>query len=234
MLGGEPRPSTDLPRHVGIIPDGNRRYARRHGLSKVEGYRLAACKALEAANWCLDAGIGHLSAFGVSQENIAHRTREEVRVLHEAVLYFCDEVREIPRVRLHVFGDAAALPDFVSGRMRLVELQETKDSSAAGLVVHVGVNYSGLAEMGAVLRAASQYGTEVVSRAAERFILSAGVPAIDLILRTGGEQRLSGFLPFQAAYAELWFTTALWPELTRDDFLVALDWYGRQARRFGE
>jgi len=96
------------------------------------------------------------------------------------------------------------------------------------------VNYSAHAEVAAILAAVRVHGLDVVAPSPHEFGVSAGLPPIDLVIRTGGQQRLSGFLPLQTAYAELWFTDILWPEFERPEFLDALAWYARQERRFGE
>jgi len=223
-----------IPTHVGIVPDGNRRYARGVGLSKADAYRLAARKAVEVIGWCLDLGVEHVSAFGVSQENIALRPREEIEVLHDALLRFCEDVSALPDVRLHLFGDIDGLPRDITASARLVALSERTDTGPARLVAHVGINYSAQAEVDHVLRAVRSHGADAVALSPGQYLLSAGVPPVDLVVRTGGQQRLSGFLPFQTAYAELWFTETLWPEIARPEFEHAVAWYGRQERRMGE
>jgi undecaprenyl diphosphate synthase len=219
--------------HVGFIPDGNRRYARSMRIGAREAYFQAADKALEAVAWCRAARVAHVSAFGVSQENIARRSHEELCWLHAALLYFCERVARLPDTGLHLFGDAPALSREVPERDQLIRLQRDAESPGS-LVVHVGVNYSGRAELDAVLHAVRQRGIEQVDGSPDRLLLSADVPAVDLVIRTGGHRRLSGFLPMQTAYAELWFTSTLWPDLTRDEFESALSWYARQERHFGE
>lgn len=218
---------------MGIIPDGNRRYAGCQGIGVQEAYLVAAEKAIEAIAWCREAHVGHVSAFGVSQENIAHRSRDELRWLHAAMVYFCERVAELPDTGLHLFGNATELPPEVPERDELIRLQRDADIAGA-LVVHVGVNYSSRAELDAVLRAVRRREVEHADGDPDRFLLSAHVPAVDLVIRTGGHRRLSGFLPIQTAYAELWFTDTLWPELTHAEFLSALSWYAQQERHFGE
>jgi short-chain Z-isoprenyl diphosphate synthase len=222
------------PTHLGLVPDGNRRYAKKAGISKRDGYLAGAARAVEVIAWCREAGIRHVSAFGVSQENIARRPSDELCWLHEALVQFCEAAQTLPDVALHLFGEPTGLPDGVPGRDALIALQRALPPADAPLVVHVGANYSSGAEVAALLRAVETHGVTEVARAPGDFLLSAGVPPLDLVLRTGGQQRLSGFLPFQAAYAELWFTGTLWAELGRDEFLTALDWYARQERRLGE
>jgi undecaprenyl diphosphate synthase len=99
-----------VPRHLAVIPDGSRRWARTQGLSIEEAYRAGACKALEVVRWCSDAGVEHLSAFGSSRENIEHRRREEIAAIHAAIGRFCTEVQAIPGVALRVFGGPRRAP----------------------------------------------------------------------------------------------------------------------------
>jgi undecaprenyl diphosphate synthase len=233
MLEGEQLMSA-VPHHLGVIPDGNRRYARRTGMSLEEGYLAGAAKALEGVDWCLEAGVRHLSAFGISRENIERRPMSEVDWAHRAVLCFCRAVRDRPDVRLHVFGDPSTLPPSLAERDEFMRLQENDDTADARLVVHAGVNYSAQAELTRLTQLARRRGLSTVEASPEEFTLSAGVPPVDLVVRTGGQQRLSGFLPLQTAYAELWFTPTLWPEIQREEFLAALAWFARQERHFGE
>jgi len=222
------------PQHVGVVPDGNRRYARKIGISRRDSYLLGVERALATVEWCRAEGVRHVSAFGASHDNFARRPSDEQHWLHEALVRFCEGVTTLPGVGLHVFGDAAALPDSLPGWATLVAFERAPRVAGAALTVHVGANYSSESEVTALLRAARTHGVERVASAPGDFLLSAGVPAVDLLVRTGGQQRLSGFLPFQSAYAELWFTPTLWPEFQRDDLDAALEWYARQERRLGE
>jgi short-chain Z-isoprenyl diphosphate synthase len=220
--------------HLGIIPDGNRRHARETGMSTSDGYMHAADKGVELIGWCLAAGVAHVSAFGVSQENIALRPRDEICSLHVALLHFCSAIPQSPGTALDLFGDATSLPTYVPGRACFIDMSDRSVDQNAKLIVHVGINYSAQAEMRSLLRAVAGRGLDAVSRAPNEFTLSGALPPVDLVIRTGGQRRLSGFLPFQTAYSELWFTDTLWPSFTRNEFTCALDWYARQDRRFGE
>jgi len=228
------RLESTVPYHLGVIPDGNRRYARKRGMSVQEGYLAGTAKALEGVDWCLEAGVRHLSAFGISRENIERRPMSEVDWAHQAVLRFCRAVRDHPDVRLHVFGEPSTLPPFLAERDEFMRLQDNDDTVDARLVVHAGVNYSAQAELASLTQVAQRQGLSAVQASPGDFTLSAGVPPVDLVVRTGGQQRLSGFLPLQTAYAELWFTPTLWPEIQHEEFLGALAWYGLQERHFGE
>jgi len=215
--------------HVGIIPDGNRRFAERARIGIQQAYLAAADKALEVVAWCREARVAHVSAFGVSQENIVRRPRDELRWLHSALVYFCECVVRLPDTGLQLFGEATALASDVPERDELIRLQREAEPGGS-LLVHVGVNYSSRADLEALRR----NGLGKIDGTPDRFLLSANVPAVDLVVRTGGHRRLSGFLPVQTAYAELWFTDTLWPDLTHGEFRSALAWYARQERHFGE
>jgi short-chain Z-isoprenyl diphosphate synthase len=220
---------TAVPRHVAVIPDGNRRYARKHALSYAEAYMAGAGMALELVHWCLDAGIEHLSGFGSSSDNLALRPDDEARAIRAAVDWFCAEARAIPEVELRIFGrgDERAADE---GRWS----PDDGTGTGANLVVHVARQYSGRDDLAAIAAAVPRHGQEAVGRAPERFLRSAHIPPIDLLLRTGGQRRLSGFLPLQSAYAELCFLDTLWAELTRAEFRGVLGWYAAQDRHFGE
>ena len=218
-----------VPGHLAVIPDGNRRYARKHVLSYAEGYMAGARMALQVVHWCLDVGIGHLSGFGSSVDNLTHRPPEDGRAIRAAVDWFCREVRAVPGASLAVFGEPEGSAGLVTGADR------TPEAPAPGrLVVHVARWYSGRRDLAAVAAAVPHCGAETVVREPERFLLSAALPPVDLLLRTGGQRRLSGFLPLQTAYAELYFLDTLWAELTADQFRGALGWFAAQERRFGE
>ena len=218
-----------VPRHLAVIPDGNRRYANKHALSYADGYMAGARMALQVVYWCLDAGIEPLSGFGSSVDNLTQRPPEDGRTSRDAVDWFCREARAVSGVSLAVFGEPEGSAGLVTGGDR------TTDGPASGrLVVHVARWYSGRHDVAAVAAAVPHCGAETVVREPERFLLSATLPPVDLLLRTGGQRRLSGFLPLQTAYAELYFLDTLWADLTADEFRDALRWFGAQERRFGE
>lgn len=196
--------------HVGVIPDGNRRFASWHGLTTDDGYRAGSSKAVDFIAWCLAAGIEQTTWYGSSALNVKRRSRAELIGIHRGVLEFCSAVRERFEGQVHVIGDVDGLPDFVPGREDLVRLARSPVPDDRR-IVRVAVNYS-----------------------AESGVRSPGIPPLDLIVRTGGQQRLSGFLPIESSFAELWFSDTLWPAFQHGEFLAALSWYARQERPFGE
>lgn len=221
-------PGASGPFHMAVIPDGSRRWARQRGLSVADGYRAGVRTGLEVLAWCREAGVRHLTAFGSSQENLDHRTAEELVAIHAAVRLLCLEATGIPGVVVHVFGAPEKLPAFVPDRAMLRELA-LAEPPAAPLVLHVAVGYSARDDL-AALAAAARAGGERVAREPQRYLRSACVPPVDVVLRTGARPRLSGFLPLQSAYAEIFFLPTLWPALRRDEFAAVLAWYAARDR----
>lgn len=230
LLDGSP----DIPTHIGLVPDGNRRWSRRVGASITQAYAAAADKALEVVPWCHDAGVRHLSAFALSQENVAMRPPSEVAAILPALLSFCRGVRELDYARLELFGERAGLLSALPDWSALFDFEGGPLGNEAALTVHIGVNYSGQGEFLTLAQRARAVPDEAENNSVLGLMPSGKVPALDLVIRSGGQQRLSGFLPFQAAYAELWFTPTLWPDFARSDFDTALEWYSHQERRLGE
>jgi undecaprenyl diphosphate synthase len=225
---------TPLPlNHLAIIPDGNRRFGAKTATPVREAYLHGARTALEVVGWTIDNGIGHLSAFGISAENIQRRSKAEVCSILEAIEAFCMEASQRPDVALHVFGDIDSLENVGPGSLPGIT-SPTASPPKRALTVHVGVNYSTRFELNALLRSARERGLEEAQLNPLAHVGSALIPAIDLLIRTGGQRRLSGFLPLQASSAELWFTDVLWPDFRRRHFDLALAWYAAQDRRAGE
>lgn len=224
--------SPRIPRHLALIPDGNRRYARAHGIPVPEGYMIGLDKIVETVSWLRDKGVRHVTGWAASHENVLQRPRAELMGVFAAVNKFLDGLLEIPGVGIHIFGDLDSLPDWVPGRSRLLEMRHGHEEGE--MTVHLALNYSGSDETGVLMAAVAEHGLEAVAAHPEDYLLSRGVPPIDLLVRTGGQQRLSGFLPFQAGYAELWFLNKLWPELSTEDMEEAFAWYATQQRNFGK
>jgi short-chain Z-isoprenyl diphosphate synthase len=221
------------PWHVAVIPDGNRRWAALHGLTTADGYRAGVRTGLDVVRWCLETDVAHVSAFGSSHENLAHRSIEQVVAIHEAVRALCSEAADIPGVAVRVFGSPERLPASVPDRAELVRLAHLAPASGR-LVLHVGVGYSATDELLALADAVRRIGVESVAHDPRRLLCSASVPPADVVIRTGARSRLSGFLPLQSASAELYFLPTLWPELTHGEFTDVLARYAVRDRRPGE
>jgi short-chain Z-isoprenyl diphosphate synthase len=234
-----------VPRHLGIIMDGNRRFARALGLDPRAGHDFGASKARDVLRWCLDLGIGHVTLWGFSTDNRA-RPPEEVAHLHrlfaaQAREFMSDDELRRHRVRVRVIGDIADFPD--DARQALRDL-EAATSGHDALHLHVALGYGGREEIVAAVRAAlverAGRGEDLATAAASltaadigAHLYTAGVPDPDFVVRTSGEIRSSGFLLWQSAYAEFYFCDANWPEFRRIDFLRAIRSFQQRQRRFG-
>jgi undecaprenyl diphosphate synthase len=232
MAPGEAEP---IPRHVAIIMDGNRRWAREHGLGEAEGHAAGVRAVRPLLRRAVERGIGVLSLYAFSRENWA-RSSEEVRVLFELLeAAIRDETSELVREGVHVrlLGRLEELP-----RETRSSILEGLDATSQGerLTLNVAFNYSGRSELVDAARRCVADGLtalEVDETALAERLYTAGLPDPDLLIRTGGEMRISNFLIWQAAYAELYFTETLWPDFGPAAFDGALAEYAQRTRRFG-
>jgi undecaprenyl diphosphate synthase len=228
-----------LPRHVAIIMDGNRRWARERRMPAIEGHRRGIVALREITRAASDWGIPLVTVYGFSTENWK-RDSTEISLLLDLCVYFAQsELRELRRnnVRVNVIGRYEQLP--AASRDALDRLM-AKTDDCTGLVLNLAVNYSGRSELRDAVRAlardvaAGRLAPDAVDddRIAS-YLYTAGMPDPDVLIRPGGESRLSNFLLYQAAYTELIMTDVYWPEFGRDDFAGALAEYQRRRRRFG-
>jgi len=228
------------PRHIGIIMDGNGRWAAAKGLPRLEGHRRGAERLIEIIDACIDGGISTLTVFAFSAENWK-RPLEEVSGLFklgEWILRAHLARLEKRNVRLRVIGDISALPEFVRAPLEDV-IKSSKDNTAFTLVV--ALNYGARQEIVAAAHAiAADVATgklspaEVDWSAVETRLQTAGMPDPDLIIRTSGEFRLSNFLLLQSAYAEIVFASVFWPDFDKAQLQLALAEYAKRERRFGQ
>jgi undecaprenyl diphosphate synthase len=228
-----------IPRHVAIIMDGNRRWAKAHGLPAIEGHRRGMVALRKVTRAASDSGVEALTVYGFSTENW-NRNANEISLLMELCVYFArNELAELRRnnVRVRVIGDWEALPS--APREALAEMQASTAANT-GLILNLAINYSSRSEMErAVRRIAGDVAAGTLAPAAidedliARYLYTADLPELDLLIRPGGERRLSNFLLYQAAYAELVMTDVQWPDFGKDQLVAALDEFARRERRFG-
>ncbi|HIS71521.1 MAG TPA: di-trans,poly-cis-decaprenylcistransferase [Candidatus Scatomorpha pullicola] len=226
-----------LPRHIAIILDGNGRWAKRRGLPRTAGHAAGAETFRRIATYCKDIGIDYLTVYAFSTENWK-RPREEVdaimgllgKYLREAV-----DTMERDHIRLKILGDPEILPKNLRDL-----IDETADISThyEGFQANVCLNYGGRDEIvRAALRFAEDYkagkAATLTEESFSNYMFSAGIPDPDLIIRPGGEMRLSNFLMWESAYSELIFTDVFWPDFTSGDIDAAIAEYQRRDRRFG-
>ena len=228
-----------VPAHVGLIMDGNRRWARARGLPKLLGHKAGVEALRRAIQASADAGIGWLTLFAFSSENW-QRSAEEVRDLTGLLrFYLRHEVQQLVKngIRLRVIGERER---FGPETMAAIEAAEAATAAGTRLNLTVALSYGARAEIAAAARAVARevaegrLAPEAVDEAAIAARLATrDMPEPDLIIRTSGEQRLSNFLLWQAAYAELVFLDVLWPDFSAEHLEQALTEYRRRERRFG-
>ncbi|MGI6238497.1 MAG: isoprenyl transferase [Christensenellales bacterium] len=228
-----------MPRHVAIIMDGNGRWATARGLPRAAGHAAGTEALRDIIRAADDWGIEALSLYAFSTENWS-RGRDEVQALMALLLkYFNSEIDELDEknVRILILGETSALPDAQRGA---VELAMARTQNNTGLKLNIALNYGGRAELTRAARALAQAvadgarAPESIDEAAVADALyTAGLPDVDLLIRTSGEMRLSNFLPWQTAYAEMVFNSINWPDYNREAFLRDIRAYASRDRRYG-
>ena len=228
-------PSDELPRHVAIIMDGNRRWARQQGLQELDGHAAGVEAIREILRHSVRRGVPVLTLYAFSRENWA-RSDEEVRglfsLLEGAIRSETDELRR-QGVRVRLLGRLDELPEETRR-----SIDEALDATSEGkrLLLNIAFNYAGRTELVDAVRKLVASGTapdSIDEAAVTQALYTAGLPDPDLVIRTGGEQRLSNFLIWQSAYAEFFFCDALWPDFGPTAFDDALLEFARRQRRFG-
>ncbi|MET0154980.1 MAG: polyprenyl diphosphate synthase [Rickettsiales bacterium] len=231
--------SRTLPRHIAVIMDGNRRWARKRGLPPAFGHRKGSETARDFVRLCMKFGIPYVTLYAFSTEN-AHRSSYEVRELMELMRdYLRNEAKQLEEegVALRFIGDVRAFPEDLRDALRAAEERSAPNSA---LRVNVAIGYGAKQEIADACRAlcrdaitgeVAPENIDVDAVAAKMY--SADCPDPDLLIRTGGEKRLSNFLLWQCAYAELYFCDALWPDFNERTFTLALDDYCGRERRYG-
>ena len=222
-------------KHIAFIPDGNRRWAKQAGMPKIEGHRKGYERFKDVAQWCLDRGIRDISFWAFSTENWK-RTEEEVGYLMDLMLrVLTTDLEEFAQqgFRLHVIGRRSHLSERLQEAIERAEVS-TKDNTGGNL--YLCFNYGGRPEIVEAVRTCLREGLDpevLTEEAVSQRLWSAVMPDIDLIVRTSGEQRLSGFQPWKGNYAELYFVDHHWPAFNEVDLDEAITFYEGRERRFG-
>lgn len=233
-----------LPGHIGVVLDGNRRWAKAAGATTADGHQAGADKILEFLGWCDELGIKVVTLYMLSTDNL-NRSPEE---LDRLVQIICGTLNRLGeglengnRVRVQAVGAVELLPPALAAQV--AELAE-RTRGVDGVHVNVAVGYGGrreivdavrelLTEADAAGRSAAEVAQDLSVEQISDRLYTRGQPDPDLVIRTSGEQRLSGFLMWQSAYSEFYFCEALWPDFRRVDFMRALRDYASRQRRFG-
>ena len=231
-----------MPRHIAIIMDGNRRYAKELGLETREGHLAGKEKIRDVLNWCLKLGIRNLTVYAFSTENF-NRDESEVNFLMELIETTLKEMADDPeveekKIRIQVIGEKELVPESMQETIRYAE-EKTKDNDQ--YTFSMAIAYGGRQE---IISALKDIATKVKNGELEvddineemvsEYLYTTGMPDPDLVLRTSGELRISNFLLWQLAYSELYFTDVYWPSFRYIDLLRAIRSYQKRARRFGK
>lgn len=208
-----------VPTHVGIIPDGNRRWARARGAPLSEAYERGYQVAIKSLLWLADAGVRYITLYAMSRENCVRRAEEEKKIIFSLLRRSVNDLSERKTLSgyslsIKTIGDLSMIP---------AELREailSLDNRDGELRVTLGICYN------------VSWEQELIAKGLEP--PSLGLPPIDLVIRTGGMSRISGFFPLLVQYSELYFTSVLWPDFSRRELESALEWFSLQKRNFGE
>ena len=226
------------PRHIAILLDGNGRWAKKRGLPRTAGHAVGSETFRKIATYCKKIGVEYLTVYAFSTENWS-RPAEEVgtimkllgKYLNEAI-----ETMERDHIRMKIFGDVSALPQELQ---KLVEKTDEISARYEGFQANICLNYGGRDE---IVNAARRYAKalaagedmgELTEDKLSSYMYSAGIPDPDLLIRPGGEQRISNFLLWQCAYSEFYFTDVLWPDFTPEELDKAIAEFHRRDRRYG-
>lgn len=233
-----------IPKHVGIIPDGNRRWAKKLGLDPKIGHLYGYERMKEVINWCLDLGIKTLTVYALSIDNLRKRSKDEVEHILQLIaeglkmLLNSKEIVE-KKVRVKVIGRKELLPKYIRD---LAEQLERKTRNFNEKHLYIAVGYGGREEIVDAVKSLVKDVLEgkvrpddIDEEILSKYMYTGDLPnpEPDLIIRTSGEERLSGFLLWQSAYSELYFCDVHWPSFRKIDFWRAIRSYQRRERRFG-
>jgi short-chain Z-isoprenyl diphosphate synthase len=233
-------PTDRLPKHVGVMLDGNRRWAKSVGRDTAHGYRAGAANIEPLLGWCEEVGVEVVTLWLLSTDNL-NRPSQQLEGLLKIIESAVDSLAQQRRWRLHPVGALDLLPATTTQRLKAAE---DATSDVDGLLVNIAVGYGGRREIADAVRSLLQEhasrGTSIeelaetldVEHIAEH-LYTKGQPDPDLVIRTSGEQRLGGFLLWQSAHSEFYFCEAYWPDFRRVDFLRAVRAYAQRHRRFG-
>ncbi len=228
-----------IPRHIAIIMDGNGRWAQARGLPRIAGHRQGAEAVRRSVEGCREMGVSYLTLFAFSSENWKRPASEVDDLMGLLRLYLRREIAELTRndVRLKIIGDRSKLSEDIRA---LILEGETRTCNNTGLTLTIAISYGAQAEIvNAARRIADAHKRgevaleEIDERMFARFLYTDSLPDPDLVIRTSGEQRLSNFMLWQSAYAELLFMDVFWPDFDKQCLARAIDSFNARDRRYG-
>jgi len=232
---------TQTPHHVGVILDGNRRWAKSNfGANAEEGHKAGAEKIIELLNWCDEAGVTIITLWLLSTDNL-NRDPEELDSLLRIIAATIDRLDVLGKWEIKPLGALELLPGWLQEKLKDVE---ARSKGRTKTVVNVAIGYGGRHEIVDAVRhfikdeavlgkSPDEIASDLSIDEVSKHLYTAGMPDPELVIRTSGEQRLSGFLLWQSAHSEFYFCEAYWPDFRRVDFLRALRAYAQRHRRFG-
>ncbi len=231
-----------MPTHVGVILDGNRRWAKELGSSAAAGHQAGADKILEFLGWIEETNIRIVTLWMLSTDNLFGRSQKELAALEEIIATTVQKLVKAGKWQIHMVGNLDLFPASFAKQMRRAE---SDTDHVSGVVVNVAIGYGGRMELVDAVRSllleAIDNGRDMLDLAQNltdtdiaAHLYTKGQPDPDLIIRTSGEQRLSGFLLWQSAHSEYYFCETYWPGFRKVDFLRALRSYGQRERRLGK
>jgi short-chain Z-isoprenyl diphosphate synthase len=234
-------PADRIPQHVGVMLDGNRRWAKAVGADTAGGHRAGAANIEPLLGWCEEVGVGVVTLWLLSTDNLSTRPAEELEPLLGIIADAVETLAEQRRWRLHPVGSLDLLPAKLAERLKAAA-ESTRDVD--GMLVNVAVGYGGRREIADAVRsllhehAAQGHTLEELAEVVDvehiaEHLYTKGQPDPDLVIRTSGEQRLGGFLLWQSTHSEFYFCEAYWPDFRRVDFLRAVRAYAVRDRRLG-
>lgn len=229
----------NVPKHIGVIMDGNGRWAAKRGLPRSAGHRAGAEVLKKIVIYCNKIGVKCVTAYAFSTENW-NRPQAEVDALMDLLYTYLSQVEQQFRgtnVILKVIGDRSALSEKIN---KAIDYAESYTSKNTGLILNVALNYGGRHEITAaakhivkMVQSGDVAEDEVDEKLLSKLMYTGSCPEVDLIIRPSGEYRLSNFLLWQSAYSELWFDSICWPDFTENDMERAIIDYQKRNRRFG-
>ena len=228
-------PGGRIPKHVGIIMDGNGRWAESRGLPRIEGHRRGVERSKEVIEVSVELGLKALTLYAFSTENWQRPSSEVTTLMKLLELYLKKELDGLIKngIVYKTIGETRRLPEHIQN---IIRNAEEKTSSNKGMILTTALSYSGRNEILRAIKKLLSAGVkpeELTEDLFNAYLDTAGLLPPDLIIRTSGEMRISNFLLWQAAYAEFYFTDTLWPDFTKDEFLLAIQDFQRRERRFG-
>lgn len=231
----------NAPRVIGLIPDGNRRWAKSHSLSLLSGYQLGVQKFIDFSKWCKDYGVKNISVWAFSTENFK-RDKSEISMLFSIYKKAANDKNILAQLnendtKFRMVGNENLLPKDLYRDLLKVEKETSGNKSG---VINMLIGYGGRDD---IIHAAKEYAKnalkigklyELSDSTFKKLLISHSVPDVDFVIRTSSEERLSDFLPWQIGYAEFYFSDKLWPDFNKSDLKSALFEYSKRHRRFGK